>query len=106
MVLANYVILQPGQPVRMHFDSHEVRTDTITDPRTRTPKPVNKLQFHVDELNGQRVSAYYSILSDKHAKDFEPFIAGQRYLAYDFVVSYSGDGFQREYSVHPEVHRK
>ena len=99
MVLQNYVILSPNTPTRMHFTHHEIFGKTITDPSTRQPKTVNSLQFTVDELNGQRVNAYYSTISDKHARDFAPYLAGDRYVRYDFVVTQVGEGFRREYQV-------
>mgnify|MGYP001619886329 CR=1 FL=1 len=72
MVLQNYVILQPGVPARLHFTDHDIQVVTVTDPTTGKPTPKNRLVFHVDELNGQKVISQYSTLSQKHAADFAP----------------------------------
>lgn len=101
MVLQNYVILQEGRPARMHFAAVEKVVKTITDPTTGHPKAVNTLVWTVDELNGRAVVAYYSITSQTHAQDFAPFLDGEKYRQYDFVVTVLGSGFQRRYQVQP-----
>lgn len=101
MVLRNYVTLEMGVPARMHFTEHVIQARDITDPVTGRPKTVKALVFTVSELNGQPVTGYYSTVSDKHARDFEPFLEGQKYLQYDFVVVKSGSGFRTEFSVQP-----
>lgn len=99
MVLQNYVRLQPGQPARLHFSHVEKMVKTITDPLTRRPKSVQSLEFSVDELNGQPVVSTYSIISDKHAQDFAPFLVGEKYRDYDFVITMTGQGFMTQYQV-------
>ena len=99
MVLQNYVILQPGVPARLHFTSHRIFAKTITDPGTGRPKPVNALEFQVDELNGQPVVSAYSTISQKHAQDFAPYLPGERYRDYDFILTVSGSGWQTEYQI-------
>lgn len=99
MVLQNYVILEPGRPSRMHFADHSIQVRTIHDPLTRQDKLVNTLVFTVDELDGRPVVGSYSIVSDKHSRDFLAFLPGQRYRGYDFIITQSGEGFRREYQV-------
>ena len=99
MVLQNYVVLQPGVPARMHFIAHEITTKTITDPLTNRPKAVKALSFTLDELNGQAAVGFYSTISDKHANDFAPWLPGEKYRGYDFIVTMTGEGFRREYQV-------
>lgn len=99
MVLQNYVILTPGVPARVHFTSHDLVPKTITDPQTMRPKSITTLVFQADELNGAAVAAQYSITSQKHAADFAPFLPGEKYRDYDFIITLTGEGFRREYQV-------
>jgi len=99
MVLQNYVVLQTGRPSRLHFASHDLMPRTIADSVTLRPKSVNTLVFQVDELDGRPVSSQYSVLSEKHARDFAPYLVGERYRSYDFIVTVQGEGFRREYQV-------
>ena len=99
MVLQNYVILETGRPARLHFTAHDIVPKTITDPLLGRPKGVSALVFQVDELNGRPVTAQYSTLSQKHANDFAAFLPGQRYRAYDFIITAEGEGWRREYRV-------
>ena len=101
MVLENYVILKAGVATRLHFTRWERRVITRTDPETGRPGQVNSLRLDVDELDGRPVVAIYSTLSQKHAGDFAPFLAGDRFRSYDFIVTVSGEGFRREYQVTP-----
>ena len=101
MVLQNYVILQPGVPARLHFTSHQVRVKTITDPQTGRAKQVQALELTVDELNGRGVVSTYSTLSQKHAQDFAPYLPGEKYRDYDFIITLTGEGDRREYQLQP-----
>jgi len=83
----------------MHFSEHRILTKTITDPASGKAKPIQALEFDVDELNGSPVAAVYSTVSQKHANDFGPYLPNQRYRAYDFVITMSGTGYLREYQV-------
>ena len=99
MVLQNYVILQSGVPARLHFSAVGKKVKTITDPDTGRPKQLNSLDFTVDELNGQPVVSAYSTVSQKHAQDFAPFLVGDKFLAYDFIITMTGEGHLRQYSL-------
>ena len=106
MVLQNYVILTPGVPARLHFTEHHLQVVTVTDPVTGRPTPKNRLVFQVDELNNQPVVSQYSTLSQKHAADFAPFLVGEKYKDYDFIITVTGTGFQTEYRVQPILRAK
>jgi len=97
MVLQNYVILQPDKPARMHFTDHQIIVKTITDPVTGRGKQVNTLVFSVDELEGRPVVASYSVISQKHSADFAPYLPVRAYRDYDFIITVSGEYWQREY---------
>lgn len=101
MVLRNYVALEPGVPARLHFTEIFKQTKTIVDPLTRRPKSLTTLECTVDELNGQPISSVYSVSSEKHAQDFAPYLVGERYRDYDFIITVSGEGWRREYQFQP-----
>jgi len=97
-VLENYVILEPGIPARMHFTDHAIVRKTITDPSTGGGATRNTLVFEVDRLDGRPVMAKYSTMSEKHAGQFEPYLADRSYRDYEVVVTRSGEGFRTSYS--------
>jgi len=101
-MLRNYVILEEGKPTKMHFIDHALQEREITDPLTGQPKTVKALVFTVDRLGGASVVAYYSTLSDKHFRDFEPFLEGKRYRNFWFTITMVGKGFARSYTVKRE----
>lgn len=98
MPLGNIVILQPGVPERMHFSDHFKGPRDITDNRTGQPTVREVLEFDVDELNGQKVSAKYSILAEKHFAQMEPYLKDRAYLGYDFIITKTGSGFRTTYT--------
>lgn len=97
MVLQNYVILEVGKPATMHFTDHRIEPITITDRRTGEPTLRKRLVFDVDELNGKKVSAQYSTISEKHAMDFEPYLEDKSYRLYNVQILAQGEDFQRTY---------
>ncbi len=99
MVLMNYVALVAGVPTRMHFtDDYEI-TRTIADKETGKPKRILSLVFQVDELNGEDVSRTFSVLSQKLAAHFKPFLKDKGYLSYDFIITQMGEGFLKDWNV-------
>ena len=99
MVLQNNVILVNGQPARMHFSADRLEKRTITDPQTGHPTIRNILVLDVDELGGQKVQSTFSTMAEKLASLIGPYLAGKKYLAYDFVITQSGEGYLRGWSV-------
>jgi len=100
-VLENYVILETGVPSRLHFTDHHIERRTITDPGTGQPGSRNVLVFEVDRMDGRAVAGKYSIMSEKHAAQFEPFLKDKRYAGYEFTIVRTGEGFRTSYSVTP-----
>ena len=98
-LLMNYVKLAPGVPTRMHFTDDYKITRTIADKETGKPKRIRSLVFWVDELEGEDVARTFSILSQKLAAHFEPFLPDKRYTSYDFIVTQIGDGFLKDWNV-------
>ncbi len=97
--MQNYVVLMPGVPARLHFYDHDLVARTITDPLTRKQKSVTTLVFQVDELDGKPAVGQYSTLSQKHYADFQPYLDGKKYTAYDFTIRMVGNGHTREYQL-------
>jgi len=82
---SNWVKLEPGVQVRLHFIDHKAMVRTVTDPIFGVPRAVNGLVFRVDKLNGNAVDKNFSLLSDKARGDMAGYLEGRRYLAYEFV---------------------
>ena len=98
-VLVNHVMLETGIPARVHFTDHRIERRTITDPVTGGGATRQVLVFDVDRLDGQSVVAQYSTMSDKHANQFEPYLADNKYRDFEFTIVRTGEGFRTQYSV-------
>lgn len=103
-LLMNYVALVPGIPTRMHYTDDYYVERTIADRETGKPKTIRSLVFWVDELNGEDAARTFSILSQKLAAHFEPFLPNKDYTHYDFIITQIGDGFLKDWNVQP-IHR-
>jgi len=102
----NYVALSPGIPTRFHFtdDYYIDRRIATADPMKS--KRVKSLVFWVDELDGEPAARTFSILSQKLAAQFEPFLPDQKYLQYDFIITETGSGFLKDWIVQPILRRE
>lgn len=103
-LLANYVRLEPGIPTRMHFTDDYKIERTIADRESGKPKTIKSLVFYVDELDGESASRTFSILSQKLAAHFEPFLPNKEYHGYDFIITQMGEGFLKDWNVQV-IHR-
>lgn len=99
MVLKNFVVLETDIPARMHFTEDALSNREITDPATGRAKKITVLEFTVDRLNGEPVTAVFSVTSEKLAQALEPIREGKRYLTLDVVITRNGSGFMTEYRV-------
>jgi hypothetical protein len=84
--ISNWVKLLPGIPIRVHFVDHAIVVRQIVDPVTKNQKSVESLQFTVDRLDGNPVSKNMSIVSERLAGEFGPFLTDKRYVKYEFVI--------------------
>lgn len=100
-LLMNYIALVPGVPTRMHFTDYYYIDREIADKETGKPKKIKSLVFWVDELGGEDCARTFSILSQKLAAHFEPFIKDKEFIKYDFIVTQVGDGFYKDWNVQP-----
>lgn len=99
MVLQNYVILEDGIPAKLHFWDHTIERRTITDPTTGGPIIRNVLVLEVDTLNDRPCAARLSTMAEKLADKFSAYLPDKGYRGYDFVITQSGEGFRRTWSV-------
>lgn len=99
MVLANYIVLEPGIPKVLHFTSHYLGPRALVDPDSRHEKRLNVLEFQVDREDGVEVSKVLSITSEKLARELSPFLPDGAYLRMIFTITKSGAGYRTEYSV-------
>jgi len=98
-MLMNYIKLEPGVPTRMHLtDDYKVDRE-IADKESGKPKRISSLVFWVDELDGEDTARTFSVLSQKLAAHFEPFLKGKQYTNYDFIITQMGDGFLKDWNV-------
>jgi len=71
----------------------------ITDPVTGEGASRNTLVFMVDRLDAHEVKAQYSIIAEKHALQFEPYLTDKSYRDYDFIITKIGEGFRTSWSL-------
>ncbi len=99
MVLQNHVVLVNNQPARLHFSDHVISARTITDPNTGRPGIRNVLEFQCDRLDGRPVMSTFSTMAEKLASKFQPFLDKKAYRDYEIIITQSGEGFLRNWSV-------
>lgn len=93
VVNENYVKLEIGKPVRLHFIDHGIMDKIVTDPVLKWKKTVKSLVFKVDRMDGDQADTVFSTLSEKLWAEFEPYLDGQKYLNYEFVIVKDIAGF-------------
>lgn len=93
MVLDNWVKLEVGKPVELHFSQYRVTSRQITDPYFGTPRTVESLLFLVDRVDGEPVDKTFSVTSEKLAQEFEPYLEDGSYRDYIWTLVKDGPGF-------------
>ncbi len=106
MPLQNYVEFTDGVPERMHFTSHVWEQITLADRLTGKPSMRNRLVMTVDEINGSKTDSHglpivarISCLAQGLVAKIEPYLAGDVYKNYDFIVTRTGTDYLTRYSV-------
>ena len=100
-LLMNYIQLAPGVPTRMHFtDDYKIERD-IADKESGKAKRVTSLTFFCDTLGGEPVARTFSILSQKLAAHFEPYLKDKSYKNYEFIITQIGDGYMKDWNEQP-----
>lgn len=101
MVLSNYIALEPGVPLRLHFtDWYNVERE-IQEKESGRIKKVKGLVFLVDRVGALETARTFSVLSQKLAAHLEPFLEKDRFRDYEFIITKMGDGFYTDFSVEP-----
>jgi len=93
MSLENWVKLPVGKTVCMHFKEYRVTSREITDPFWRTPRTVESLLFLVDRVDEKPVDMTYSVVSEKLAGEFRPYLEDGSYRDYTWCLVKDGEGF-------------
>jgi len=100
MVLTNYIRLSPGIPARLHFtDDYLIDRDVADKERPGMTKRLKTLVFQVDTYDAHEVSRTFSVMSQKLASTFEPYLKDKSYRLYDFIITEMGDGFYKDWNI-------
>lgn len=93
MSLENWVKLPIGKVVCMHFKDYRVTPRQITDPMFGVPRTVESLVFLVDKVDGAPVDKTFSVVSEKLAQEFEPYLEDGSYKNYTWCLVKDAAGF-------------
>ncbi len=93
MVIDNWVKLEPGKTVCMRFKEYRVTSRAIIDPYFGTPRTVESLLFLVSHVNGKAVDKTFSVLSEKLAQEFEPYLEDGTFKVYEWCLVKDAAGF-------------
>ena len=86
MSLGNWVILKPGVEVKLHFREYRITPRQIKDPFWKVDRQVNSLLFLVDREDGKPVDKMFSVISDRLAQEFEPYLEDGSYKLYEWTI--------------------
>jgi len=93
MALENWVKLPPGKTVCMRFREYRVTSREITDPFWKTPRKVESLLFLVSHVDGKPVDMTFSVVSEKLAMEFQPYLEDGTYKKYEWCLVKDAPGF-------------
>ena len=93
MTLENWVKLPVGKVVCMHFREYRVTPRQITDPMFGVPRTVTSLVFLVDRVDGAPVDKTFSVVSERLAQEFEPYLEDGSYRNYVWCLVKDAAGF-------------
>lgn len=86
MSLGNWVILKPGVEVRLHFKDYRITPREIEDQLWKQTRTVQSLLFLVDRENGAPVDKMFSVISDRLAQEFDPYLKDGSYKDYEWTL--------------------
>ena len=93
MTLENWVKLPVGKVVCMHFSEYRITERQITDPMFNVPRTVSSLVFLVDRVDGAPVDKTFSVVSERLAQEFEPYLEDGSYRDYTWCLVKDAAGF-------------
>ena len=71
----------------MRFSEYRITSRQITDPFFGTSRKVNSLLFMVDQVDGKPVDKTFSVVSEKLAMEFEPYLEDGSYKRYTWCLT-------------------
>ncbi len=86
MSLGNWVILKPGVEVKLHFREYRKTPREIMDPFWKVERTVQSLLFLVDREDGKPVDKSFSVISDRLAQEFQPYLEDGSYKLYEWTI--------------------
>ena len=93
MTLENWVKLPPGKVVCMRFREYRVASREITDEFWGTKREVDSLLFLVSHVDGVKVDKTFSVVSEKLALEFKPYLDDGSYKNYEWCLVKDAPGF-------------
>jgi len=93
VVIENWVKLEVGKQVELHFKEYRVASRQITDPYFGTPRTIESLLFLVDKVDGVDVDKTFSVTSEKLSQDFDPYLEDGSFRNYIWTIVKDGPGF-------------
>lgn len=79
--------------VELHFREYRLASRVITDPYFKTARSVESLVFLVDRRDGIPVDKTFSVVSDRLAQEFEPYLADGSFRDYVWRIVKDAGGF-------------
>ena len=98
-MLMNYIELKEAEPKRLHFTDNYIIEREIWDPNLDRTKVIRSLTFWCDREDGMPTAKTFSILSDKLAGLLEPYLPEHEYRMKEFIITKTGEGFVKQFSV-------
>ena len=86
MALDNWVKLEPGKEVKLHFKDYRITSREIEDPFWKTERTVRSLLFLVDREDGKPVDKMFSVISERLAEEFQPYLEDGTYRLYEWAL--------------------
>jgi len=77
----------------MHFREYRVTPRQITDPMFGVPRTVTSLVFLVDQVDGAPVDKTFSVVSERLAQEFEPYLEDGSFRDYVWCLVKDAAGF-------------
>jgi len=93
MSLENWVKLPVAKVVCMHFKDYRIIDRVITDPMFNVPRTVKSLVFLVDKVDGAPVDKTFSVVSERLAQEFDPYLGDGSYKDYEWCLVKDAAGF-------------
>jgi hypothetical protein len=98
-MLMNYIPLEDGIPKRLHFTDHYYVDREVWDKDLEKMKWIKSLVFWTDEEDGSPTAKTFSVLSNKLAELFRPYLQENRYRTLEFTITKRGEGFGTQFTM-------